>query len=76
MIAFEVNDMNCGHCVGTITRAIQSVDPGAQVRADLAARRVEVLPTSAQAGELAAAIRAAGYTPVETPARDGAPHAA
>jgi copper chaperone len=76
MIAFEVNDMTCGHCVATITRALRSIDPGAQVHADLAARRVDVLPASAQAGELAAAIRQAGYAPVELPARDGAGHAA
>mgnify|MGYP003948714579 CR=1 FL=1 len=66
MIAFEVNDMSCGHCVGAITRALKSVDPDAQVQIDLAARRVQVQPSSADAEALAEAIKEAGYSPVPT----------
>jgi copper chaperone len=63
LIAFDVNDMSCGHCVAAITQAVKSVDPGAQVEVDLASHRVTIKP--AQAGEqaLADAIREAGYTP-------------
>jgi copper chaperone len=68
MIAFEVNDMSCGHCVGAITRAVKEVDGEAQVRIDLAAHRVEVEPATASAEELANAIEEAGYTPVPLPA--------
>ena len=32
--------MSCGHCVKTITQAVQRLDPAAQVRPDLATRRV------------------------------------
>lgn len=64
MFAFEVNDMSCGHCVSTITKALKDVDKDARVQIDLAAHRVEVEPASAGAQELADAIKEAGYTPV------------
>jgi len=40
MITFEVNDMTCGHCVSSITRAVKALDPAAKVQIDLAAHRV------------------------------------
>lgn len=64
MIAFEVRDMTCGHCVGAITQAVKGVDPGAQVRIDLASHRVEINPSAADARVFSDAIREAGYTPV------------
>lgn len=64
MIAFEVNDMTCGHCVSTITRAVKSADQAAAVRVDLARHRVEIDPFDADAQALADAIKEAGYTPV------------
>ncbi len=64
MISFQVDDMTCGHCVSTITKAVRSVDQGARVEIDLAAHRVQIEPTEAGASELADAIREAGYTPV------------
>jgi copper chaperone len=64
MISFHVNDMTCGHCVAAITKAVQSIDQGAKVEIDLAAHRVQIEPARADAGELADAIREAGYTPV------------
>ena len=64
MIAFEVNDMSCGHCVSAITKALKQVDEGAQVRIDLATHRVEVEPADASAEDLAQAIEEAGSTPV------------
>lgn len=64
MIAFEVNDMTCGHCVSTLTKALKAVDAGARVHIDLASHRVQIEPTEADADELAEAIREAGYTPV------------
>jgi copper chaperone len=63
MLTFEVNDMTCGHCVATITRAVQAADPGARVEVDLASRRVRVEPAATDAGRLRTAISAAGYTP-------------
>lgn len=64
MIAFEVKDMSCNHCVGAITRAIQEVDAGAQVRTELDTHRVLVGAASIPASGLENAIREAGYTPV------------
>ena len=64
MIAFQVSDMTCGHCVSTITKAVKAADKDATVRIDLAAHRVEIEPAGAGATELADAIRQAGYTPV------------
>jgi len=64
MIAFEVKDMSCGHCVGAITRALAAADPGARVQVDLAAKRVDITPAAATAGQLQEAIAEAGYTPL------------
>lgn len=64
MIAFEVNDMTCGHCVSTITKALKAVDPGARVQIDLVTHRVQVEPTEADEVELSDAIKEVGYTPV------------
>jgi copper chaperone len=64
MLAFQVNDMTCGHCVSTITKAIKGTDKDAKVQIDLATHRVLVKPATADADELADAIKDAGYTPV------------
>ena len=64
MIAFDVNDMTCGHCVSTITRAVKTADPGARVQIDLATHRVQIEPGDCDADMLRDAIAEAGYTPV------------
>lgn len=64
MISFEVQDMSCGHCVGSITQAIKSVDQNAAIRVDLATHRVDIEPAVADAAALRAAIQQAGYTPL------------
>lgn len=64
MITFEVNDMTCGHCASTITKALKDADKNAKVQVDLASHRVMVEPAAADADELAMAIKDAGYTPV------------
>jgi copper chaperone len=68
MIAFEVKDMTCGHCVSTITKAVRAADKDAKVQIDLATHRVQIEPTETNAAELGDAIREAGYTPVEVSA--------
>lgn len=65
MLTFAVNDMTCGHCASTITKAVAALDPGARVEIDLTANRVQVEPAAADATELAEAIKEAGYTPVQ-----------
>lgn len=66
MIAFKVNDMTCGHCVSTITKALKSADKDAKVTIDLARHLVMVELGEVEAQELRDAIAEAGYTP--TPA--------
>ena len=68
MIAFEVKDMTCGHCVSTITKALKAADKDAKVQIDLATHRVQVEPVSADAEEFAEAIKDAGYSPVSVEA--------
>lgn len=70
MIAFEVQDMSCGHCAGAITRAVKEVDAGARVDIDLDTKLVRVEPAQADPQALREAIAEAGYTPVpvEAPA--------
>jgi copper chaperone len=70
MIAFEVNDMTCGHCASTITKAVKASDRDAKVVIDLAQRLVLVEPAEAQVQELVEAIQEAGYTPTQVQAKD------
>lgn len=39
---FKVSSMTCGHCVRSITRALQAIDADAKVRIDLATGIAEV----------------------------------
>ncbi|MGJ7579801.1 heavy-metal-associated domain-containing protein [Variovorax sp. RHLX14] len=64
MIAFDIQDMTCGHCVATITRAVAAVDDRAAVRFDLPTHRVEIESSTASAQALSQSIQDAGYTPV------------
>ena len=57
---FIVNDMTCGHCVGTVRKALEDALPGADILVDLATHRVEFTGDRATGEE---AIREAGYTP-------------
>jgi copper chaperone len=63
MIAFEVQDMTCGHCVSAVTKAVKGVDPAAQVQIDLATHRVEIEAPAADAAAYSHAITEAGFTP-------------
>jgi len=64
MISFRVNDMTCGHCVSTITKALKAADRDAQIQVDLAAHLVQIDSSSVDADEFAGVIKEAGYTPV------------
>jgi copper chaperone len=63
MLELEVNDMTCGHCADTITRAVHAVDAAATLIIDLNMHRVRIEPGHADAAALVAAIEEAGYTP-------------
>ena len=60
----HVEDMTCGGCARSVTKAIQSVDPTAVVEADPSARSVVVTTASPRAA-IEAALAQAGF-PAET----------
>jgi copper chaperone len=63
MLEFTIEDMTCGHCVATITKAVREVAPDAEVDIDLGQHRVRI-DDAADAVRIEEAIRDAGYTPV------------
>lgn len=60
MYQLQVENMSCGHCVGSVTKAVQAIDPAAQVQVDLASKSVKV-ESCAELGAISAAIVEAGY---------------
>lgn len=60
MYRFNVPDMTCGHCAGTVQRAVKLADGQAEVTVDLGRKLVEVR-SSAPEGSIGEAIRKAGY---------------
>ena len=60
MIELTVQDMTCKHCVGRVTKAVQSIDADARVEIDLDTAQVRI-DSSAQRERIVAAIDAAGY---------------
>jgi len=61
MQVFSVEGMSCGHCVKAVTQAVQSKDPAASVRVDLAAKEVGV-ESALSAEQVIEAISEEGYT--------------
>jgi copper chaperone len=61
-ITLRIEDMTCGHCASTITTAVETGLPGAQVRADPATKLVSIRGTRDLA-KVEALIVGAGYTP-------------
>ena len=58
---FTVTGMTCGHCEAAVKRAVEAIDPAAEVTADRTQNRVEVqsdLPRES----LAKVIAEEGYT--------------
>lgn len=66
MIEFQVQDMTCGHCASTITKAVKEVDAAGRCEVDLAAKRVRIA-SDLPAEDFRAAIEEAGFTPVAAP---------
>lgn len=60
---FHIENMTCGGCVRGVTRAIRSVDPAADVRADPVTHKVDVV-TTAERTKLEAALADAGFAPL------------
>jgi len=57
---FHVSGMSCGHCVRSVTEAVQAVDRAAKVAVDLQSKTVTVNGT-ADRSRMEAAIADAGY---------------
>lgn len=77
-VTFEVNDTACGHCASSITRAVRTIDQGAQVTVDLATHRVRIELTESNSAGLSDAIGGSGCTlwsvdDVTAPAEQSAP---
>lgn len=60
MQVFKVQGMSCGHCVRTVTEAVQTRDAAAEVQVDLGAGEVRVASRLA-AEQVLEAIREEGY---------------
>ncbi|MGA0540657.1 heavy-metal-associated domain-containing protein [Neotabrizicola sp. VNH66] len=60
---FRVENMTCSGCVRGVTRAIQGLDPAAEVKTDLDNRKVEV-ETAAPRAAVIGALAEAGFTAV------------
>ena len=60
MLELHVPDMSCGHCVATITKSVQALDPSADVKTDLSTRTVSI-ETTADVKAVTAARDDAGY---------------
>ncbi|WP_338573156.1 cation transporter [Pseudomonas canadensis] len=61
MQVFSVEGMTCGHCVRAVTQAVQSQDPAASVKVDLAAKEVGV-ESRLSAEQVIQAITEEGYS--------------
>jgi len=62
MQVFSVEGMTCGHCVRAVTQAVQSQDPAASVRVDLAAKEVGVESTTLSSAQVINLISEEGYS--------------
>ena len=58
---FTVTGMTCGHCEKAVTRAVQQIDPQAQVTIDRAHNQVQIESTQPREA-LTQAITEEGYT--------------
>lgn len=56
----RIENMTCGGCAKSVTKAIQSIDPAARVETNPEARSVKV-ETTATAGALQEVLEEAGY---------------
>lgn len=57
---FHIENMVCGGCVRGVTRAIQAIDPNAEIQADPPSRSLKV-ETTASHEEITSALEAAGF---------------
>jgi copper chaperone len=61
MIRLSIPDMVCQGCVASVTRAVQALDPGARIAADLESHTAQI-ESAATPATIAEAIAGAGFT--------------
>lgn len=62
MTTFNVPNMSCGHCIKSITEALQAVDADARIETNLATKNVSI-DSKASSVLLVHALTEAGYPP-------------
>lgn len=62
---FHIQNMTCGGCARSVTKAIQGVDPNAKVEPNPATRQVKVETTASQT-QIRQALANAGYPAATT----------
>lgn len=67
VLAFQVEDMTCGHCAGSIKQVIESALPGTRVDADPASKLVTV-HGGGDYSTIRSIVTGIGYTPSAEPA--------
>lgn len=60
---FHIENMTCGGCVRGVTKAIQSVDPTAEISADPVTHKVDVISASPRE-RLQAVLADAGFAAI------------
>ncbi|KQW97072.1 copper-binding protein [Massilia sp. Root418] len=60
MYQLQVEEMSCGHCVASVTKAVKAIDAQASVEVDLAGKQVMV-QSGAPLDAVKAAIADAGF---------------
>jgi len=58
---FKISGMNCGHCVGQVTRVLSSLDGVRVNQVKLGEAAIEYEPQQITPAEIAEAINEAGY---------------
>ena len=60
MYEFKIQNMNCGHCKGTVEKAIKAADPAAVASVNLASKSA-IVETTLDPAVIGKAIQDAGY---------------
>lgn len=60
MYQLTVEGMSCGHCIASVTKAVQALDAGANVDVELATQTVRV-DTRAELADVKSAVADAGF---------------
>jgi len=64
-LQINVQGLTCQHCIGRVERAVSALESATSVEVSLTEVRLEHDPGRLSRAEVEAAIREAGYSPVE-----------